>query len=166
MSVITLASISVNAAAIVSDGYFSALQQALVIRLKQEQGDEISDRYPSALSILYEESLDLENQIDRAVASIGAFVCIMTPGAQDSSPGVPIPMLDEINIIAQAVENPTINRSETGIQIPGGRLAWLLAEDLKRTVVDGRQISLGMFRQIIDDEAGLVTWNVHCKLSY
>ena len=166
MPEITLVEISVDADTIESDGYFSALQQALVARLKQEQGDEDDDRYPSALSILYDEKLEIENEIDQAVASIGAYLLVMTPNAQDNSPGVPIPSLDQIDIIIQAIENPLINRAEGGLEIPGGRLAWLVAEDLKRTIVDGRQISLGAIRQNVNEDAGLVAWHVHCKLSY
>jgi len=161
--------IAVDADTVEADGYFSALQQVLVARLQQEQGDEEDDRYPSGLAILYEQRLDISYEVEAAVAKIGLCVIIMTPAAVDKSPGIPIPRLDDITIIAQIVENPIINRDEgnpDALNIPAGRLAWLVAEDFKRTIVDSSQISLAGFRQIVNEEQGLVMWNVTNKLSY
>jgi len=63
MPEIVIVEMDIAAELIASDGYLSALQQTLVTRLEQEQGAEEDDHYPTALTILYEQRLDIEYEV-------------------------------------------------------------------------------------------------------
>lgn len=155
---IELVQISLDDDIAAQEGPLSAMQQCLVTRLQQEE------RY-APFSLLYENKLDIISEIDLAIASLGLAVIIMTPSFQDNTPNIPIIQLDDVEIVAQVIENPLINRAAAGSRIPGGLVAWWIASDLKRTFVDGSQVTVKSMKQFVNESEGTVLWNVTCKLS-
>lgn len=158
LETITLVQVSLSADIVASDGPLSALQQCLVKRLQQES-------HYAPFQLLYENKLDIISEIDLAIASMGLTVIIMTPSFQDNTPNIPIIQLDEVEIVAQVIESPLINRASTGSGILGGLVAWWLASDLKRTFIDGSQVTVRSMKQFVNESEGTVLWNVTCKLS-
>ena len=167
MPEITLVSMTLDATKEASDGPLVALQYTLVTRLQQEQVDEDhpSRHYPAALDILYEQRMDILAELERNLANVGMCVFIQTPAAEDQSPDNPYPILDEVTVIAQVIENPLINRAEGGLGEPGGKVIWLVAQDLCRTIISGASVILERIWQSVDEEAGTVIWNASFKLS-
>jgi hypothetical protein len=143
---------------VANDGPMSALQQALVKRLQQEA-------HYAPVTILYENSLELLNEIDRALAELGIAILIMTPEWKDESPNIPTVILDDLTVVAEVQENPLINRSESGSRIPGGVIAWRCAKDLAQTKVNGAMLIHTEGRQEIDQEKGTVNWKLTFKTS-
>ena len=90
------------------DSILKGLQVDLTERL-------LADPYFSDIPVLSENLLDLENQVETAIAGIGAFAMIVTPtatvGRFKDAPG---PYLGQINIVCRCHENVTVNRSSTG----------------------------------------------------
>jgi hypothetical protein len=156
--VLTIVSIATSADIRAQEGPLSALQQALVSRLQQDQ------RF-KPFQILHENRLDIISEIDAAIAKLGLAITIMTPEARDSSPNIPVPIYDDVTIVAQVEENVLINRDTSGSRIPSGTVANWIAEDLKCTAVDGCRLTLDTLKQFVNESEGLVAWNVTLKLS-
>jgi len=156
---IQLVEVSLDEDLVAQNGPLYAMQVCLVNRLTQE------DHY-TGLSILYEQSLEILYEVEKAVESIGMVVTIMTPQADDESPNVPIATLDRVTIVAQVTETPIINRAEGGTMIPSAKIAWLIMSDLKKTIVNGARILTERIWQEVDEEAGVVVWNVRAMWAY
>jgi hypothetical protein len=155
---IQIVHLALDAGLVAQDGPMAALQQALVARLAREP-------HYTGVPLHYENSLDILNEIDRAVDALGLCVVVMTPEWRDESPNIPYPVADETRVSAVVTENPVVNRSETGVRIPGGVIAWRLACDLARTQVEGAMLVHQGGRQSINEEMQTVHWTVDFQVS-
>jgi len=93
-------------------------------------------------------------------------VVIMTPNGEQEQT-IPQVVFDSVRIVAQVLENPIINRDENNpeaVNIPAARMAETVGNDLARTIVDGSSVVFKGLRQTVNEQSGLVKWDVTHQL--
>jgi hypothetical protein len=84
------------------------LQASVVSRLA-------SQPFLAGVSIIQDNQLDILNTIQTALSKLGVCIVVTTPTASVCSPNSPRPYFEKVNLICRCIENPTINRSKTGL---------------------------------------------------
>ena len=91
-----------------SDSVLVGIQQTAANRL-------MADPFFSDLKVVTENISDIENEIERAIASLGIVVIVVTPTASvRQMKDAPGPYFEDIRIVVQVSESVTLNRSAQG----------------------------------------------------
>ena len=103
-----------------------------------------ADAYFSDVTVLTEQKANIDNEIERALATlteknskIGVVAVVITPLAAISQPNLPGPYLDPITLVVHIEESVTINNGATGTLKPASDIAEKVLSVLHRVVPTG-----------------------------
>jgi hypothetical protein len=116
-----------------------------------------ADATLSGISIITENQMDIEAEIEAAVTT-GKGMCavVMTPAAASSNPNLPGPHFDDVTVVVRIMENTVLNRGSSGTRKPCSHAAELVARCLHRTQTDQNKTLLCSGIRLAADPENLV----------
>ena len=117
----------------VPTGQMATLQSQLAEKLQ-------ASLFFTDMPIITEKVQDIENEIDRALGSLGGVcVVIVTPRANVSHSNLPGPQFDDVAIVVRIIENVLVNQSAAGTKIPASEVAEQVAANIHHMQTAARQ---------------------------
>jgi hypothetical protein len=131
-------------------GQMAELQDELVTQLKKAQ-------FFAPMPIITEKQKDIENEIDRALGSLGGVcVIVLTPRANVSHTNLPGPHFDDVAVVVRIIENVLVNQSEAGTKIPASAVAEQVAANLHHLHTASNKIVLCQQLGLVADPDNLI----------
>jgi len=142
-----------------SVGQLESLQDELATTLQKSE-------FFAPMPIITEKLQDIENEIARALGSLGGVcVIVVTPRARVGTPNLPGPQFDDVDIVVRVIENVIVNQSATGTKIPASAVAEQVAANLHHVHTASGKIILCQQMGLVPDPDNLI-YDVNFKTKF